>query len=73
MRCQVGSALDPLGNDPQIIVERFKPMLVGQDPLARERICQRMANWSIGGILRGIGVTAGSDAKQRSRNAGRHE
>ncbi len=52
----LGSALSPLGNDPKLIVERFKPMLVGEDALARERIWQRMSNWAIGGILRVVGA-----------------
>ena len=52
----LGSALSPLGNDPQTIVERFKPMLIGEDALARERIWQRMSNWVIGGVLRIVGA-----------------
>lgn len=52
----LGSALSALGNDPNLIVERFKPMLIGEDPLARERIWQRMSNWAIGSVLRVIGA-----------------
>ena len=52
----LGSALSPLGNDPNLIVERFKPMLVGEDALARERIWQRTSNWVIGGALRVVGA-----------------
>ena len=29
----LGSALSPLGGDAQLIIDRYKPMLVGQDPL----------------------------------------
>ena len=30
--------LATLGNDGRMVVDRFKPMLVGRDPLAREQI-----------------------------------
>ena len=33
----LGNALSSLGNDANVIIDRFKPMLVGQDPLAREK------------------------------------
>ena len=52
----LGNALSSLGNDASTIVERFKPMLVGQDPLDREKIFQRMTNWAMGPILRVIGA-----------------
>ena len=52
----LGNALSSLGNDASTIIERFKPMLVGQDPLAREKIFQRMMNWAMGPILRVIGA-----------------
>ena len=52
----LGNALSSLGNDANTIIERFKPMLVGQDPLAREKIFQRMMNWAMGPILRVIGA-----------------
>ena len=52
----LGSALSGLGNDPNLIIERFKPMLVGQDPLARERIWQTISGWAMGGIMRVIGA-----------------
>ena len=38
----LGNALSSLGNDANVIIDRFKPMLVGQDPLAREKIFQRV-------------------------------
>lgn len=52
----LGSALSALGNDAKLIVERFKPMLVGQDPLARERIWRSMSGWAMGGVMRVIGA-----------------
>lgn len=52
----LGSALSPLGNDAKLIVERYKPLLVGQDPLARERIWQSMSGWAMGGVMRVIGA-----------------
>jgi L-alanine-DL-glutamate epimerase-like enolase superfamily enzyme len=52
----MGNALSSLGNDAKLITERYKPMLVGQDPLARERIYQRMSTWAMGGIMRVIGA-----------------
>ncbi len=44
----MGSALGTIGNDPNQIVERYKPQLVGQDPLDRERIWQNLSSWAIG-------------------------
>ncbi|MEM7219414.1 MAG: enolase C-terminal domain-like protein [Pseudomonadota bacterium] len=52
----LGSALSPLGNDAELIVKRYKPLLLGQDPLARERIWQSMAGWAMGGVMRVIGA-----------------
>lgn len=52
----LGSALSALGHDASTVIERFKPMLIGQDPLAREAIWQRMSNWAIGGVLRIVGA-----------------
>lgn len=52
----LGNALSPLGNDAELIVNHYKPMLVGEDPLARERIYQRLAGWAMGGVLRVIGA-----------------
>jgi len=52
----LGSALSALGNDANLIITRFKPMLIGRDPLDRERIWQQMANWAMGGIMRVIGA-----------------
>lgn len=52
----LGSALSPLGQDANLIVERYKALLVGQDPLDRERIWQSMASWAMGGVMRVIGA-----------------
>ena len=52
----LGSALSALGNDAKLVTERYKPMLVGQDPLAREKIWQQMAGWAMGGTMRIIGA-----------------
>ena len=52
----LGHALGALGNDAQLIIDHYKPMLVGEDPLKRERIYQRMAGWAMGGVLRVIGA-----------------
>lgn len=52
----LGSALSPLGGDAQLIIDRYKPMLVGQDPFARERIWQAMSGWAMGGVMRVIGA-----------------
>ncbi len=52
----IGSALSPLGSDAKLIVDRYKSLLVGQDPLNRERIWQTMAGWAIGGVMRVIGA-----------------
>ncbi len=52
----LGSALSALGNDAKLIIDHYKPMLIGQDPLDRERIYQRMSGWAMGGILRVIGA-----------------
>jgi L-alanine-DL-glutamate epimerase-like enolase superfamily enzyme len=52
----LGSALSALGTDAQLIIQRYKPMLVGQDALARERIWQQMAGWAMGSVMRVIGA-----------------
>jgi L-alanine-DL-glutamate epimerase-like enolase superfamily enzyme len=52
----LGSALSPLGNDAELITQRYKPLLVGEDPLAREKIWQNMATWAMGGVMRVIGA-----------------
>lgn len=52
----LGSALSPLGDDAKLIVERYKPLLVGRDPFAREQIWQSMSGWAMGGVMRVIGA-----------------
>ena len=52
----LGNALSALRGDAQLVVDRYKPMLVGQDPFARERIWQAMAGWALGGVMRVIGA-----------------
>jgi L-alanine-DL-glutamate epimerase-like enolase superfamily enzyme len=52
----LGSALSSVGTDAAMLIERYKPMLVGEDPLARERIWQRMTGWALGSVLRVIGA-----------------
>jgi len=52
----LGSALSALGSDAETIVERYKPMLVGQDPFDRERIWQSMSGWAIGNVMRVLGA-----------------
>ena len=52
----LGSALIALGNDAKLIIERYKPLLIGQNPLNRERIWQSMSNWAMGSIMRVIGA-----------------
>jgi len=52
----LGSALSTLGNDALLISERYKPLLVGQDPLNRERIWQSMSSWAMGSIMRVVGA-----------------
>lgn len=52
----LGSALSPLGKDANLIVERYKPFLVGKDPFDRELIWQKISTWAMGGVMRVIGA-----------------
>ena len=52
----LGSALGSAESDAAALVQRFKPMLMGEDPLARERIWQTMMRRSRGQMLRVIGA-----------------
>ena len=52
----VGSALGAATADARAIVERLKPVLMGEDPLARERIWQTMMRRTRGQLLRAIGA-----------------
>jgi L-alanine-DL-glutamate epimerase-like enolase superfamily enzyme len=42
----LGSAMRAAGADAKVLVDALKPMLVGQDPLDRERLHQQMRKWS---------------------------
>ena len=44
----LGSSLGSIGNDVNQIIERYKPLLVGQDVLHRERIWQNLSTWATG-------------------------
>ena len=52
----LGSALGSAENDAAALVARFKPMLIGEDALARERIWQTMMRRTRGQMLRVIGA-----------------
>ena len=52
----LGSALGSSFSDAQILIERFKPMPVGEDPLARERIWQTMMRRTRGQHIRIVGA-----------------
>lgn len=52
----IGSALGGIGSDGDTIVKRIKPMLVGEDPLARERIWQTLMRRTRGQAIRVIGA-----------------
>jgi L-alanine-DL-glutamate epimerase-like enolase superfamily enzyme len=52
----IGSALRTAKDDGPFIVESLKPMLIGEDPMARERIWQTMVRRTRGQRLNAIGV-----------------
>ena len=52
----LGSALGSAEGDAAVLVARLKPLLVGEDPLARERLWQAMMRRSRGQMLRVIGA-----------------
>ena len=52
----LGSALGSAETDAAALIARFKPMLVGEDALARERIWQTMMRRTRGQMLRVIGA-----------------
>ena len=52
----LGSALGSAENDAAALIARFKPMLIGEDALARERIWQTMMRRMRGQMLRVIGA-----------------
>ena len=53
----LGNSMASIGYNAQIIVERFRPGLVGKDPLDRERIWQNLSKWSLGGTMLQIDPT----------------
>ena len=52
----LGNSMASIGYNAQIIIEKFKPGLVGKDPLDRERIWQNLSKWSLGGTMLQIGA-----------------
>ena len=52
----LGSALGSGAGDSKSLIERLKPMLMGEDPLARERIWQTLMRRTRGQLLRLIGA-----------------
>ena len=52
----IGSALGSIGSDGQTIVDRIKPWLIGEDPLARERIWQTLMSRTRGQLIRVVGA-----------------
>ena len=52
----LGSALGSGENDAELIIRRLKPMLVGEDALARERIWQILMRRTRGTMIRAIGA-----------------
>lgn len=52
----LGSALGSGDRDSATLIDRLKPMLVGEDPLARERIWQTMMRRTRGQLMRIIGA-----------------
>lgn len=52
----LGSALGSGENDAELIISRLKPMLINEDPLARERIWQTLMRRTRGSMIRAIGA-----------------
>ncbi len=52
----LGSAMAPAADDCKLIVERYKTLLVGQDPMDREKVWQTMSAWAMGNTMRIIGA-----------------
>ena len=63
----LGNALATLGNDGRMVVDRFKPMLVSGDPLAREQIWQAMTGWAMGGVMRSLALSTLPSGTSRAR------
>ena len=52
----LGSALGSGAGDSDTLVKRIKPMLIGEDPLARERLWQNMMRRTRGMLMRVVGA-----------------
>ena len=52
----LGSALGSATRDVAYLIDGIKPMLMGEDPLARERLWQQMFRRSRGQMLRAVGA-----------------
>jgi L-alanine-DL-glutamate epimerase-like enolase superfamily enzyme len=52
----LGSAMRPAGLEAKALIEGLKPLLMGQDPLERERLHQLMRKWSRTFNLRPLGA-----------------
>ena len=52
----LGSALAPAGRDAALLIDRYKPLLLGEDPFARGRLNQAMFRLARGQALRVIGA-----------------
>ena len=52
----LGSALGSGERDAKVLVDALKPMLIGQDPLARERIWQTLMRRTRNSLIRPIGA-----------------
>jgi L-alanine-DL-glutamate epimerase-like enolase superfamily enzyme len=52
----LGSAMRPAGLDAKALIDGLKPLLMGQDPLDRERLHRLMRQWSRTSTLRPLGA-----------------
>lgn len=52
----IGSAMGPADRDAAFVIGSLKPLLMGEDPLARERIWHAMMHRTRGTMLRAIGA-----------------
>ena len=47
----MGHSMATQSYNAQLIIEKYKPGLVGKDPLDRERIWQNLSKWAMGGTM----------------------
>lgn len=52
----IGSALGAATNDAHLLISRLKPMILGEDALARERIWQGLMRRTRGSMIRPVGA-----------------